>query len=91
MDSAEHTPIAGSAERGRGDRGGNGLKAAGHALEVVDPEDSPSAIAAAPRSDAHQPSATRLEPASAAVPSAAKHQKDDNNDEKRGGIHTRLL
>jgi hypothetical protein len=43
-------------------------------------------MAAAPRSDARQPSATRLEPASAAVPSAAKHQKDDNNDEKRGGI-----
>ena len=29
----------------------------------------------------------RLEPASAAVPSAAKQQKDDYNDEKRGGIH----
>jgi hypothetical protein len=29
----------------------------------------------------------RLEPASAAVPSAAKHQNDDYNDEKRGGIH----
>jgi hypothetical protein len=28
-----------------------------------------------------------LEPASAAVPSAAKQQKDDYNDKKRGGIH----
>jgi hypothetical protein len=29
----------------------------------------------------------RLVPASAAVPAAAKHQKDNNNDEKRGIIH----
>jgi hypothetical protein len=30
---------------------------------------------------------SRLVPASAAVPAAAKQQNDDQNDEKRGGIH----
>jgi hypothetical protein len=32
------------------------------------------------------PHVERLEPASAAVPSAAKHQNDDYNDDKRGGM-----
>ena len=58
-----------------------------HALEWSIPRYRPSVMAAAPRSDARQPSATGLEPASAAVPSAANHQKDDYNDEKRGRIH----
>ena len=48
----------------------------------------PCAIAAAPRiKRLTSPVQARLEPASAAVPSAAKHQKDYNNDKKRGGIH----
>lgn len=39
LDSAEHTPTAGSAERGRGDRGGSRIETLQrHALELVDPE-----------------------------------------------------